>query len=115
MFSYKLKGKHVILSLDPDFLPFLSYSGIEGSPLFAKIYDVEDEGLWLETDHFHLSPAGVPKLYNAKGKARCRAHIFVPQKAILSITTFPDAVPDLTHERRLHQIGFRARKSGKKK
>lgn len=114
MLSYKLKGKHVILQLDPDFLPFLAFSGIEGSPLFAKVHSKEETGLWLETDHFVMCPVGIPKLYDAKGAAHCRAHIFIPEKAILSVVAFPADVPDLAKDPTVHRIGFKPAKKVKK-
>jgi hypothetical protein len=114
MLAYKLKGKHVILQLDPDFLPFLAFSGIEGSPLFAKVHSKEETGLWLQTDHFVMCPAGIPKLYDAFGEAHCRAHIFIPEKAILSIVAFPADVPNPTKDLSVHRIGFKpARKTRK--
>lgn len=110
--AYDLKGKHCILQLDPEFLPYLQFCGIDGSPLFAKVYDEEDDGLWLETASFHLCPTGVLKLYDATGEAQCRAHIFIPAKAILSVVAFPGDASALESDPALHHIGFRVKPAG---
>ncbi len=111
MFEYKLKGKHVILQIDPEFLPHLAYAGIEGSPLFAKVFKMEEEGIWLETKEFNACPVPVIKLYGPKGRAFCRAHIYIPRQAILSIVAFPSNVPRLENDPKMYRIGFRSKKA----
>jgi len=113
MFEYNLKGKHVILSLDQDYIPYLESYGISGSPLFAKVHRMEESGLWLESDSFNLCPQGIPKLFKPTGEAFCRAHIFIPAKSVVSVVAFPGDASHLQKEPSLHQIGFRP-KSGAK-
>jgi hypothetical protein len=115
MLDYKLKGKQVILQLDPDFLPHLSFAGIDGSPLFAKVHRQEEEGLWLETTSFKYCPTGVPRLFRPSGEAVCRAHIFIPFKAILSVVAFPAGSGRMEGVENLHQIGFRPKKGRRRK
>ncbi|MFH2202806.1 MAG: hypothetical protein ABIJ96_06815 [Elusimicrobiota bacterium] len=107
MFDYKLKGKQVILQLDPEFLPHLKYCGIEGSPLFAKVYKMEQDGLWLETNSFRVCPTPIIKLSGPKGEQFCRAHIYIPRQAIISVVAFPAVTANLENDPKLHQIGFR--------
>jgi len=115
MFDYKLTGKHVLLSLDPEFLPHVKLYGIEGSPLFSLVHSMERDGLWLETKSFQLCPRGIPKIYTADGKVHCPAHIFVPAKAIISAVAFPMDVPAMETDPELYHIGFRPKKKKKKK
>ncbi len=115
MFDYKLKGKHVLLSLDPEFLKFVKLYGIEGSPLFALVHKMESDGLWLETKSFALCPRGIPQILDKDGDPLCRAHIFVPAKAIISVVTFPADLPPITEDPELFHIGFRPKKKKKKK
>ena len=110
----KLKGKHVILSIDEDALPYLKPLGIEGSPVFAKVYKQEENGVWLETKRFKTCPPTIPKLYDATGDAFCRAHIFVPSKAIVAIVAFPGDASHLESDPNLHPIGFAAGQRRKK-
>lgn len=107
MFHYDLKGKQVILQLDPEFLPHLRFAGVDGSPVLAKVHRMEEHGLWLATDSFALCPVGVPALYRPSGRKACRAHIFIPAKAVLSVVVFPGQAPSLEKEPGIHTIGFK--------
>ena len=109
MFDYNLKGKEVVISLDEEFLPYLKPYGIMGSPLYAKVFKMEEGGLWLETTSFSLCPRGVPKLYKPSGGQFCRAHIFVPSKAVVSVVTFPGKNNPLQADPNLKRIGFKPR------
>jgi len=111
MFEYNLKGKQVILSLDEEYVQHLKPYGIQGSPLLAKVHRMEEQGLWLESDSFKLCPQGVPKLFRPSGEAFCRAHIFVPAKAIVAAVAFPAHAAHLHKDPNLHRIGFRPRKT----
>lgn len=115
MLEYKLKGKHVILQIDPEFLPHLAYAGIEGSPLFAQVFKVEEDGFWLETREFRACPTPIIKLYGPKGQSFCRAHIFIPRSAILSIVAFPADVPPLEKDPTMYRIGFRPKGARRKR
>jgi hypothetical protein len=110
MFEYDLTGKHVLLSLDEEFLPYVKLYGIEGSPLFALVHKMEPNGMWLETKSFKLCPRGIPQIYDAAGEPHCRAHIFIPQNAIISAVAFPMDVPEFREDPELYHIGFRPRK-----
>lgn len=110
MFEYNLKGKRVLLSIDTEFIPYLKPYGIAGSPILVKVFKMEEGGLWVETSSFQMSPKGVPKIYAPSGEAICRAHIFIPSKAVVSAVVFPGAVPRLEKDPAVHQIGFKARK-----
>lgn len=91
MFDYDLKGKHVVLVLDKEILPYLKHCGIHGSPLFAKVQSMDPNGLWLETDSFTLCPIKIPKKKDhSSGEYYCRAHVFIPAKGIVSCVAFPD-------------------------
>ena len=110
MFNYNLKGKQVILVLEPKLLEALEPLGITGSPIYAKVHSMEKDGLWLDNPSFPLCPVGQPKLYTARGEAFCHAHIFIPQGAILSVAAFPHKVPGLEKTPGLKKIGFQYKK-----
>lgn len=112
MFSYDLKEKFVILALAADFLPSVKAFGILGSPLFAKVHSQESDGLWLETHSFSLCPVGVPKVYEASGKAICHAHIYIPDAAIVSLAVFPTNPGDeIADDPSIHKIGFQPKET----
>ena len=107
MFRYELKDKFVILAIAQDFLPNVKPFGIDGSPVFAKVFDQEEGGLWLETHSFTLCPLGVPKVYDASGTALCHAHIYIPDAAILSVVVFPGGPSaEVANDPSLNKIGF---------
>lgn len=107
MFQYELEGKKVILALTPEFIPSVASFGIQGTPLYATVHAQEPGGLWIETQSFVLCPVGVPKVYDARGTARCRAHIFIPASAVVSLVVFPGAPADgLEEDPAVHKIGF---------
>ena len=105
MYEYNLNGKNVLLSLDKSLMKYVKNYGIKGSPLFAHVYKMESDGLWLETQDFKLKPKASPR----------KAHIFIPAKAIISAVVFPSDSPSLENEADIHQIGFRPKKKKKKK
>ncbi|MDE2293689.1 MAG: hypothetical protein KGL53_16530 [Elusimicrobia bacterium] len=112
MFRYPLKGKSVILALAPDFIPSVRAFGIEGSPLFAKVHSQEEDGLWLETGSFALCPTGVKSTPGPGGEPVCRAHIFIPEQAVVSAVVFPGGTAgELETRQDLHRIGFAPRAS----
>lgn len=107
MFDYDLTGKQVILALDETFLPHCAALGVRGSPVTARVFKVEDSGLWLENPAFPLCPTGSKKLYDPSGEAMCLAHLFVPARAIVTVAAFPEDVRNLEDNPDLHRIGFR--------
>ncbi|PCI36294.1 MAG: hypothetical protein COB53_10085 [Elusimicrobia bacterium] len=115
MFDYNLDGKHVLLSLDKEFLKYVKHYGIKGSPLFALVHKTESDGMWLETQNFKLAPKGIPQKINKDGKTQLKAHIFVPSKAIISTVVFPSDTPQLDDDPELYHIGFRPKKKKKAK
>ncbi|MEE8425567.1 MAG: hypothetical protein V3S11_07040, partial [Elusimicrobiota bacterium] len=74
----------------------------------------EEEGLWLESNHFQACPRPVIKLYGPKGEAFCRAHIYLPKPAIISLVAFPSDVPHLEKDPLMHRIGFKPKEPKKK-
>lgn len=106
MFGYELKGKQVILVLDPAFVKQVKPLGITGSPVVARVFKTDDDGVWLDNPSFAVCPVGVPKLYDARGEVQCHAHVFVPERAILSVAAFPTEVPRLEEDPSFKPIGF---------
>src|SRR3989338_2975552 len=107
MFEYDLKGKQVILVLDPELLPTLEACGIQGSPLAARVHTMEEAGLWLENPHFTVCPVGAKKIYGPGGETLCMVHVFIPARAIVSVVVFPSEVGDLEKDPSFHKIGFK--------
>lgn len=107
MFQYELEGKKVILALAPEFIPSVAAFGIQGTPVYATVHSQESGGLWIETHSFALCPVGIPKVYDARGTARCRAHIFIPNDAVQSVVVFPGAPAEgIEDDPNVHKIGF---------
>lgn len=106
MFDYELSGKQVILLLDQEFEKSLALLGIEGSPLYGKVFKAEEKGLWLDHPKFGLCPLDKPHLYDPAGEIFCHAHIFVPAQSILSVVAFPETVKELEEMPSLSRIGF---------
>lgn len=107
--SYPLDGRKVLFVLDPEFLKALGPMGVASSPLYALVHKVEEGGVWLDNPYFPLCPPDRPRLLTHKGEEFCRAHVFVPNEAIVSIAAFDQAVEEADET----PIGFQA-PSGKK-
>jgi hypothetical protein len=115
MFDYKLKGKHIIIQFDPQFLPHLKYAGIDGTPLYAKVFRQEESGLWLDTQSFPFCPRPSVKPRVVDGEEFCHAHIFVPKEFVLSVVVFPSEMPKIERDPQVHTIGFKAKMERKKR
>ena len=110
MFAYNLKGKYIILVLAEEFLKIMKTVGLPGSPVYAKVHSLEERGFWLENTSFPLCPPAATKLFDAKGEEFCRAHIFIPAEAVVSVVAFPQKIGGLENTPDLYAIGFRPKK-----
>lgn len=106
MFDYELKDKQVLLILNERAVADLEPFGITGSPIYAKVHSVEQNGLWLDNPSFPLCPIDKPHLYDARGNAFCHAHVFVPAAAVVSLAALTEPV-DFGAMEGLNRIGFR--------
>ena len=104
MFDYDIAGKQVVLVLDETAANRLKTLGIEGTPLFGTVLRADRKGIWLDNPAFPLCPLDKPRAKRVKGDT-CRAHIFIPEDAVVSIAVFPKQVR--TPERpEIRTIGF---------
>jgi hypothetical protein len=67
---------------------------------------VEEGGVWMENHAFPLCPLDQPHLYDPKGTAFCHAHVFIPERAIISMAVFPNKVAEPEEGQGVSRIGF---------
>ena len=86
-----------------------------GSPLFAMVHKVGEEGIWLETRTFPLCPSNVKKEKTKSGQEVCLAHIFIPLRCIVSVVAFPEKTSAIEADPKVHKIGFRPKPDKKRR
>jgi hypothetical protein len=94
MFSYNLTGKQVLIVLSDALLESLKPIGVS-SPLLARVFQMEERGIWLDAPRFPVCPIDGPHLYGPGGDAFCHAHVFIPSDGIVSVAVFPRDVAEL--------------------
>ena len=104
-FDYQLEGKQVVLVLDRVIAKSLRPLGVSGTPLYGKIYKVEEHGVWLDNPGFAVCPP-TKIVYPEDSANFCHAHVFIPADAIVALATFPGRVEELEDDPSFHKIGF---------
>lgn len=105
MFEYEIDGKKAVLVLRDEFVEKLKPLGVDGPIVYGTVLRADRGGLWMDNPSFPLCPTDQPRLYTPKDSAFCRAHVFIPEDAVLSVAVFPK--PTAPMERpEVKPIGF---------